>query len=89
MLKRIFSVDTTVVYNAQQALSYTDVKVVGSVIRETIKVFGWTLREKYVTRSSHPVIDAQNVFAQIELDRVTKNVDEACMEKLREYEKGK
>lgn len=89
MLKRIFSVDTTVVYNAQQALSYADGKVVGSVIRETIKVFGWTLREKYVTRSSHPVIDAQNVFAQIELDRATKNVDEACMEKLREYEKGK
>ena len=89
MLKRIFSVDTTVVYNAQRALSYTDGKVVGSVIRETIKVFGWTLREKYVTKSSHPVIDAQNVFAQIELDRATKNVDEACMEKLREYEKGK
>lgn len=52
-------------------------------------MFGWTLREKYVTRSIHPVIDAQNVFAQIELDWAAKNVDEACMERLREYEKGK
>lgn len=33
MLKRIFSVATTVIYNVQQTLSYTDGKVVGSVIR--------------------------------------------------------
>lgn len=89
MLKRIFSVETTVVCNVQQPLSNTDGKVVGSVIRETIKVLGWTLRTKYVTRSIHPMIDTQNIFAKIELDGAVKNVDEACMEKLREYEKGK
>lgn len=58
--------------------------------KETIKLFGWTLRTKYVTRNSRPVIDARkNIFAQIELDRAVKKVEEACMEKLMEYENGK
>lgn len=81
----IFSIETHIVYSYQQSLNSGD-KVVGRIIKETVKLFGLTLRTKYVLQKSLPNVDSENVCLMAELNSVNKEVNLACLEKLRIYE---
>lgn len=81
----IFSIETHIVYSYQQSLSSGD-KVVGRIIKETAKVFGLTLRTKYILQKSLPNVNRENVCLMAELNSVNKEVNLVCLEKLRKYE---
>ncbi len=81
----IFSIESRIVYSYQQSLSSGD-KVVGRIIKETIKVFGLTLRTKYVLQKSMPKVDCENVYLMAELNSASKEVNLACLDKLNIYE---
>ena len=82
----ILSIESSIVFSCQQTLSCTNDKVLGYVIKETIKIFGIILRTKYIAQKSRPRVNREEGVAMGELEKAENIVDEACAEKIRMYE---
>ena len=95
MFGKIFSVKTDIVYRREESLNLfkgkkkLDKVVSGRVLREQIKLFGFTIRTKFFYQICCPSVDMNDIHEVSELYRVENLVRTACYNKVVEYSKRK
>lgn len=95
MFGKIFSVKTDIVYRREESLNLfygkkkLDKVVSGRVIREQIKLFGFTIRTKYTFQICIPQVNMNVPHEVCTLNRVKDLVRTECYNKVVEYSNRK
>lgn len=95
MFGKIFSVKTDIVYRREESLNLFDGKkkldkvVSGRVLREQIKLFGFTIRTKYFYQICCPQVNMNDIHEVCVLGKVEDLVRTECYNKVVEYSNRK
>lgn len=95
MLGKIFSVMTDIIYRREVSLNLFEGKkkldkvVSGRVIREQIKLFGFTVRTKYFYQICCPQVNMNDTHEVCILNKVEDLVRTECYNKVVEYSNRK
>lgn len=95
MFGKIFSVKTDIVYRREESLNLFDGKkkldkvVSGRVMREQIKLFGFTVRTKYFYQICCPQVNMNDTHEVCTLNKVEDLVRTECYNKVVEYSNRK
>lgn len=95
MLGKIITVKTNIVYRRQESLNFFDGKkkldkvVSGRVIREEIRLFGFTIRTKYIYQICCPQVNMNDAHEVCTLNKVEDLVRTECYNKVVEYSNRK